>query len=82
LSIGTGRGIWSFEAFLYFTKSQHTARPALYELRMTFFIFFKIMRCIGDVRRKKTLKRQCPKTQPPKMIFALLIKRFESHFLK
>jgi hypothetical protein len=60
LSIGTGRGIWSFEAFLYFTKSQHTARPALYDDEMIFFIFFKIMRCIGDVRIKKTLKKAMP----------------------
>jgi hypothetical protein len=70
LSIGKGRGIWSFEAFLCWTILQHTARPALYDEEMTFFIFLKIMRCIRDVRRKKTLKKQTPSTQACKRVFS------------
>jgi hypothetical protein len=70
LSIGKGRGIWSFEAFLCWTILQHTARPAHYDEEMTFFIFFKIMRCIGDVERKKTLKKQMPSTQTCKRVFS------------
>jgi len=69
LSIGKGRGIWSFETFLCWTILQHTARPALYDDEMTFFIFLKIMRCIGDVRRKKTLKKQTPSSQAYKRVF-------------
>jgi hypothetical protein len=69
LSIGKGRGIWGFEAFLCWTVSQHTARPALYDDEMTFFIFLKITRCIRDVRRKKTPKKQTPSSQACKRVF-------------
>ena len=70
MSIGKGRGIWGFESLFNFRILQHTARPALYDEEMTFFIFFKIMRCIGDVERKKTLKKEMPSTQTCKRIFS------------
>jgi hypothetical protein len=70
LSIGKGRGIWSFEAFLCWTILQHTARPALYDVEMTFFIFLKITRCRRDVKRKKTLKKQTPSTQTRQRVFS------------
>jgi len=81
-SIGKGRGIWSFEAFLCWTILQHTARPALYDEEMTFFIFFKIMRCIGDVERKKTLKKQMPSTQTGERVFNKNALKILKHFLK
>ena len=70
MSIGKGRGIWGFESLFNFRILQHTARPALYDEEMTFFIFFKIMRCIGDVERKKTLKKEMPSTQTYKRVFS------------
>ena len=68
-SIGTGRGIWAFEIYYNFRIFKPLARPALYELIMTFYSFFNNMRCKETRKRekhtapstKKKLTQKCPK---------------------
>ena len=52
-SIGTGQGISGFEPLIDFRIFKPLARPALYELIMTFYSFFINMRCKETRKREK-----------------------------
>ena len=74
-SIGTGRGIWVFEPLLDFRIFQPLARPALYELIMTFYSFFNNMRCKETRKREK---HTAPSTEK-KIIKRIIFKKWFSN---
>ena len=73
-SIGTGRGIWAFEIYYNFRIFKPLARPALYELIMTFYSFFNNMRCKETRKREK---HTAPSTEKDFYKNALIIRKIK-----
>ena len=69
MSVGKGGALGVMRLYFVLVVEKYSARPAPYDVIMPLYIFLIIKRCIRDLRRKKTQKKQRPSTQTCKRVF-------------